>query len=314
MDVRPRLDPALLRFVDSFTLDFTTLTDADLRALRAQNVAAARQIVVSDAVRREDVLVPSPGAPDVPVRVYRLRRAGGGPRPCVVWMHGGGYVLGTHEMEDARFDRWCRAFGCVGLSVGYRLSPETPYPGPLEDCYAALAWVRTNAAALGVDPDRIGIGGASAGGGLAAGLALLARDRAEVPVAFQALVYPMLDDRQATDSSRWDVPIWPPAANRFGWDAYLRGVDRDRLDPAAAPARAPDLRGLAPMLVVVGALDGLVDEDVEYARRANGAGVDVDLHVYRGAPHGIESLAPGTALGGRVRGDVERWLGERLRQ
>ena len=180
------------------------------------------------------------------------------------------------------------------MSVQYRLAPETPYPGPLDDCYAGLAWVHQHADELGVDPDRIGIGGQSAGGGLAAGLALLARDRGEVPVAFQLLIYPMLDDRQITPSSGWPDPIWPPSANTYGWTAYLGdrkgGPD---VEPYAAPARATDLAGLPPTLIAVGAIDGFSDEDIDYAVRLRHAGVPVDLHVYAGAPHGFEGLAPG---------------------
>jgi acetyl esterase/lipase len=183
------------------------------------------------------------------------------------------------------------------------------FPGAIEDAHAGLAWVHAHAAELGIDPERIGVGGASAGGGLAAALALMARDRGEVPVAFQLLIYPMLDDRQVTSSSHWDDPIWPPSANRYAWTAYL-GDARGGADvsPYAAPARATDLAGLPPALISVGALDGFSDENIEYAVRLRHAGVPVELHVYAGAPHGFDSLVPDAAIAKRARRDVLDWL------
>jgi acetyl esterase/lipase len=173
--------------------------------------------------------------------------------------------------------------------------------------------VPAHAGERGVEPQRIGVGGASAGGGLAAALALLARDRDRIPVAFQLLIYPMLDDRQITPSSRWEVPVWPPSANTFGWTSYLGdrtgGPD---VSPYAAAARAEDLCGLPPALITVGGLDGFVDEDLEYALRLNQAGVPVELHVYPHAPHGFDNLAPGTALARRARLDMETWLAAQL--
>ncbi|MET1071518.1 MAG: alpha/beta hydrolase fold domain-containing protein, partial [Umezawaea sp.] len=152
---------------------------------------------------------------DVPLLV--VRPAGATTTAAVYYIHGGGMVMGDYEMEDARFDRLCPKYPCVGLSVEYRLAPDTPYPGALDDCYAGLRWAYDNAAALSIDRDRIGVGGLSAGGGLAAALALLARDRGEIPVAFQLLECPMVDDRQVTPSSQLDgLAIWPREANTFG--------------------------------------------------------------------------------------------------
>ena len=161
------------------------------------------------------------------------------------------------------------------MSVDYRLAPETPYPGPLEDCYRGLVWTYEHADELGIDPERIGIMGVSAGGGLAAALALLARDRGEVPVAFQLLDSPMLDDRQRTPSSRQDgLAVWSRGSNTFGWKSYLGDLyGRDDVPATAAPARATDLSGLPPAFVSVGAVDGFRDEDIDYALRLNQAGV-----------------------------------------
>jgi acetyl esterase/lipase len=212
-------------------------------------------------------------------------------------------------MEDLRFDRWCQSLNCVGVAVEYRLAPETPYPGPLEDSYAGLRWVHANAGNLGIDTSRLGIGGASAGGGLAAGLALLARDRGEVPLAFQLLIYPMIDDRITSVSSSWEgVPIWTPASNRTGWAAYLGPLAGGDVPIYAAASRAEDLRGLPPAMIPVGALDGFLDEDVDYAMRLTHAGVPTELRVYPGGPHGFDGLLPGTPLARRARRDIEEWL------
>ena len=307
------LDPEIAAALADLPIDIGALlgglgddTIADARALMAQMPVPE----LSDAVERTDHEVP--GAPGVVVRVHRPVGASG-TLPCLYWMHGGGLVLGSYLGDDPRFDRWCPMFGIVGVSVEYRLAPETPYPGPLEDCYAGLAWVHEHAAELGVDPDRIGIGGPSAGGNLAAGLGLMARDRGQVPVTYQLLIYPMLDDRQITASSRWPDPIWPPSANAYGWTAYLGAAKGGGGVPAyAAPARATDLAGLPPTLIAVGAVDGFSDEDIDYAVRLRQAGVSVDLHVYAGAPHGFDGLAPGTAVARRANRDIEEWLASQL--
>ena len=310
VDVKALLDPDAATALAGFPLDLGALSDATLPAIRLA-LAALSAVELSDQVERVDHDIA--GTDGVVVRVHRPVGATG-PLPCLYWMHGGGLVLGTYSGDDARFDTWCPKFGCVGVSVEYRLAPETPYPGPLEDCYAGLRWVFEHAAELGIDANRLGIGGASAGAGLAAGLALLARDRGEVPLAFQLLIYPMLDDRQVTPSSQWLDPIWPPAANTYGWTAYLgdRKGGPDVSEYAAA-ARAQNLVGLPSTLIAVGAIDGFSDEDIDYAVRLRHAGVPVELHVYPGMPHGFDSLLPGLPLARRAVRDMEAWLGDRLR-
>jgi len=212
-------------------------------------------------------------------------------------------------MEDLRFDRWCHALGCLGAAVEYRLAPETRYPGPLEDCYAGLRWLHDHAEALGIDVGRTGIMGTSAGGALAAGLALSARDRGELPIAFQLLLYPTLDDRQQTVTSRWPAPIADPALVTYAWRSYLGDLfGTDRVPAPAAPARADDLGGLPPCLICVGSADGLCDEAMTYAKRLNHAGVPTELHVYPGAPHGFDVFMPGSALSRRFERDVSEWL------
>ena len=271
----------------------------------------AMQVELSDAVERTDHVVSDD--PRVVVRVHRPKAASG-PLPCVYSIHGGGYVLGTYAMDDARFDRLCPTFPCVGVSVEYRLAPETAYPGPLDDCYAGLRWTFEHAAELGITPDRVGIAGVSVGGGLAAALALLARDRGEVPVAFQLLECPMIDDRQTTSSSRLDgLPIWSRESNEFGWRSYLGDLYGNAdLPPYAAPARADDLTGLPPALVIVGGADGFRDEDIHYALRLNQAGVPTELHVLPGAPHGVQMFAD-SVVARRWNRIVVEWLGLQLR-
>jgi triacylglycerol lipase len=283
----------------------------NLAAMRDQPIRVQRPL--SDAVERTDHRVPGPdGAPDVIVRVHRPSGTNE-MLPCVYSMHGGGYVMGSHLGNDSRFDSWCPRLRCVGVSVDYRLAPETAFPGPLEDCYSGLRWVHAHAGELGIDASRIGVMGGSAGGGLAAGLALLARDRTEIPLAFQLLTYPMLDDRQATPSSRVEAPIWSPDNNRFAWTAYLgHAYGTDDISPYAAATRATDLTGLPPAFVMVGDLDGLLDEDIAYARRLIAAGVPTDLHIVAGAPHAFDSMMPDTGVARRALHTVESWLRTRL--
>lgn len=222
----------------------------------------------------------------VGVRLYRPAGATGVATPALLWIHGGGYVIGTAAQDDMLCRRFVDALGITVASVDYRLAPEHPYPAPLEDCHTALTWL---AGLPGVERDRIAIGGASAGGGLAAALALLARDRAEVAPVFQVLVYPMLDDRSV--GRHLDDPghrLWNATSNRFGWNAYLGGAD-----PAVAvPARRTDLGGLPPAWLGVGTLDLFHDEDLDYAARLQGAGVPCEVHVVPGAFHGFDGIAP----------------------
>ena len=311
MDVQRLLDPDVALALDQ--LGYRSVASLEeIPAARARR-ALEPEPELSDAVERTDVVVPgAPGDPDVALRVHRPVGLEG-PLPCVYSIHGGGYVAGSHRGDDLRHDTWCPRLGYVGVAVDYRLAPETPYPGPLDDCYAGLAWVHDHAGELGVDPGRIGVQGFSAGGGLAAALALRCRDRGGPPLAWQQLVYPMIDDRMETPSSGWEVPIWHPAANETGWRAYLgERYGTDDVPAHAAPARASDLAGLPPAFVAVGTLDGFCDEDIAYAQRLNQAGVPVELHVYPGAPHGFDGLLPGTAVARRARRHQREWLAGQL--
>ena len=281
-----------------------------IRSMRDQ-LFAAMQADLSDAIERKNHVIGDD--PEVFVRVHQPKTEPTRRRPCVYSMHGGGYVLGSAVMDDLRFDQWCNRFDCVGVSIEYRLAPDTPYPGPLDDCYAGLRWTFAHADQLGIDPTRIGIAGVSAGGGLAAGLALLARDRGEFDIAFQLLECPMIDDRQVTSSSRLDgLPVWSRESNTFGWRSYLGELHgRDEIPPYAAAARAADLAGLPPALVIVGGADGFRDENIDYALRLNQAGVPCELHVLPGAPHGVQLFGEShiTATWNRL---TSNWLGRQI--
>jgi acetyl esterase/lipase len=308
-DLTSLLDPEIAEALKSLDLGFESLSHATLARVR-ERMAAIAPPTLTDLVQRVDHAVPS--RPGLSVRVHRAKSATG-KLPCIYWMHGGGLVLGSNKGDDLRFDRWCSQLGCVGVSVDYALAPEARYPAPLEDCYAGLRWVHDNADMLGIDRQRLGIGGASAGAGLAAGLALLARDRGEIAITFQALIYPMIDDRQITISSQWRDPVWPPLANRFGWDCYLGELRGDAVPIYAAAARATDLGRLPSTFINVGALDGFSDEDIDYATRLRHAGVPTEFHVYAGAPHGFDALMPSTAVARRARRDLDTWLEAQMR-
>jgi acetyl esterase/lipase len=210
------------------------------------------------------------------------------PAPALLWIHGGGYVMGGAKMDDQKCARFSKRLGITVASVEYRVAPEHPYPAPLEDCYSVLTWLAELPA---VDPGRVAIGGASAGGGLAAALALLARDRGSsgrgVTPAFQLLVYPMLDDRSAMTANDPKYRLWNTRANRFGWTAYLGDTD----PRVAVPARRDDLSGLAPAWIGVGTNDLFHDEDLAYAERLTAAGVPCEVEVVPGAFHGFDVWA-----------------------
>ena len=229
--------------------------------------------------------------------------------PVLYWMHGGGMVIGNRYMDDARLIEWCRWLGCVCVSVEYRLAPEAPYPGPPDDCEAGLRFIVEHADDLRIDPQRVGVAGRSAGGALAAGLALRWRDRGQVPLAFQYLEYPMLDDRGLTVSSQLEgLPIWTRESNAFGWRSYLgdrQGTDDVPVD--AAPARATDLSGLPPTFIGIGTVDCLRDESIDFAARLCLADVPTELHVYAGAVHGFDMFAD-TAVARTAARDSADWL------
>lgn len=289
MTTRHLVDPELVALLDQGPAP--VLTAEIVRQSRAMISQAPANVPQSSALSVSERFIPGPeGAPDVRVLVY-LPTPVQGPLPALLWIHGGGYVMGSADAEDLRMKNIVSSLGCAAVAVDYRLAPETPYPGPLEDCYAALKWLYIHADELLIDPLRIAVGGASAGGGLAAALALLTRDRGEVSLLFQCLLAPMLDDRTCTLAEPHPYTgefVWTPQANRFGWTALLGqepgGPD---VSPYAAAARAEHLEGLPATIINVGALDLFLEEDLEYARRLMRAGVPTELHVHPGAYHGF---------------------------
>ena len=242
------------------------------------------------------------------ILVYRPSNAAG-ILPALLHCHAGGFVVGSPETHVAANSALAECLQCFIVSVGYRLAPETQFPGPLDDCYDALCWLYRNASDLSVDPTRIAVFGHSAGGGLAASLALRARDGGEVPLVFQALLYPMLDDRTGSAMDAAPHPyagefVWTAANNRFGWSCLL-GAEPGGADvsPLASPARATSLEALPPAFIAVGALDLFAEECMEYARRLIRSGVPTELHVYPGSTHAFDALA-----GTRHRASVEEAL------
>jgi acetyl esterase/lipase len=288
-----RLDPELRPALEA--LQPRTDPVEDPEAARAELRA---KLGVGGAVHpdvdRCDVRIAGPTGLPVRVRVYRPRTRPTGPTAGLYWIHGGGFVMGSVEMDDQLCDSFVARFGCVVCSVEYRFAPEDPYPAGIEDCYAGLKWFCASALAFDVDPGRIGIGGISGGGGLAAATTLAGPpDRGELQLAFTLALCALLGDRHVKRSSTsiHDLRVWNTRTSRSAWGAYLRGVG-DAVPPYAAPARATDLAGLPPTFLLVGELDPFCDENVEYARRLIEAGVPTEIHVYPGAYHGFEILAP----------------------
>ena len=269
-------------------------------SVNAENLQQSRKTWMTDSPTptpafEKRSIAGSKGAPDVQVYVINAA-AGDVKRPAILHIHGGGFVLGLASEGIPALQRVAREHDCVIVTVDYRLAPETRFPGSHEDNYAALKWLYASANSLGVDPSRIAVMGESAGGGHAAMLAIAARDRGEVPIAMQVLIYPMLDDR--TGSTHRVPPfvgayIWTPASNQFGWGSLLGIPAGSKHVPAGAvPARVEDLTGLPPAFIGVGAIDLFVEEDVEYARRLIHSGVPTELCVVPGGYHGFDLIAP----------------------
>ena len=298
----PALDPQLERVVRTLP-DFGTearLDDLDLvRSLRdtpAMLRALGTSLATDDRVEVENREVPGrTGDRTLLVRIYRPRSAA---RGAVVFLHGGAFVLGDVYVEEQRCLHLAAETGALIVSVDYSLAPEEPFPSGLEDAYAALSWVAAEAEALGIDRSRLAVAGSSAGGGLAAALALLARRRAGPAICFQLLVYPMLDDRLDSPSMQMTgTPLFSKRAAADAWGHYLGHRQADEL---AAPARADSLARLPPAYVMVAEHDPLRDEGIEYATRLTRAGVGCELHLFPGTFHGFDIVCARSALGSRA--------------
>lgn len=298
-------DPELLPLVEMLPRsDFGDV--ATSRAGLAALIAPMHAHVDTSGMTIEDRDVPGPdGDPPVPVRVYTPSGAAPtGGRPALLDIHGGGFVVGDIEMEHGIAAAITRELGAVVVVVDYRLAPEHPFPAGVEDCYAALSWLHAESAVLGVDPARIAVGGQSAGGGLSAATALLARDRGGPPLCFQFLGIPELDHRLETTSMRTfvDTPMWHRANAELSWSYYL-GPEPGEISPYASPALAKDLAGLPPAYVTTMEFDPLRDEGILYALRMMEAGVSVELHSYPGTFHGSAAL-PTAAVSRRAHQEL----------
>jgi acetyl esterase/lipase len=300
------VDPELLAAIKQFPFPTQSFTSEILPA--ARNLPALPPLP-PPAPQPFERHIPGPsGAPDLRLVIVDPAPGTKG-RPALLHMHGGGFVSGFAGQFNPFLQTAAQNCGCLVVSVDYRLAPETHFPGSLEDNYTALRWLYKNADELGVDRKRIAIGGESAGGSHAALLAIAARDRREIPILFQLLIYPALDDR--TGSTRQPPPsigqfIWNAGSNRFGWTSFLGVPAGSPTVPAGAvPARVENLAGLPPAFIGVGALDLFVDEDVEYGRRLIDAGVPTELQVIPGAFHGFDLFVPDAAVSKRF---TESWM------
>lgn len=272
--------------------------------LPAARVLQPKPYANSARVRTEERIAVVSGGRKLRIRLYKPMSETSLLKPALLWIHGGGYVLGNPEGEDAICESFVEETGCIVASPDYRLAPEHPFPAAIDDCYEALVWLAANAQELGLDQARIAIGGASAGGGLAASLALLARDRRGPEICFQMPLYPMIDDRSETPSSREinDPRVWNTDNNIAAWKMYLgeRAVDEE-ISPYAAPSRAADLTGLPPAYTCVGQLDPFRDETIQYVARLAQAGVDVEFNLYPGGYHAFEHVVPEAEISKRAK-------------
>lgn len=310
---RHLVDPEIAAMLEMPPLDLTHETLEDIRS----NPLFSPAELPPPPFPVGEAFAPSEHGPDVRLVVMNPPSAKTG-RGAILHIHGGGMVVGVADLATVTKCPLALEHDCVVVSVDYRLAPETPFPGPQEDNYAALLWLAAHADELGVDPARIVLMGESAGGGLAASLAQMTRDRGGPKLAGQVLVYPMLDWRTGgpecphnnRHTGEW---IWTRDKNRFGWEAVRGGYSpTDARKGWFSPALADDLAGLAPAYIVTGALDLFLDEDLAYARRLIDAGVPCELHVYPGAIHAFE-MVPETTLAAQAATDLRRGLGRFLR-
>jgi acetyl esterase len=294
--MKNRVNPELLAGLEMFQ-------DLDLRPeyLQAIREGAAQMrppTVIDDSLSVTDEIIVGPDSNPLPLRIYRPKSTNEA-LPVLLWIHGGGYILGSIDDNDDLCMTFVKEAHCVVVSVDYRLAPEYPYPAPIEDCYAALKWIADSAEALNIDSPRIGVAGASAGGGLTAALSLLARDRQYPSVCFQMPLYPMIDDKNHTPSTNEikEGFVWNQKTNEAGWKMYLGEIyGTENIPSYAAPARAEDYRNLPYTYTCVGQLDPFRDETLTYVTKLAQAGVDVEFHLYPGAYHGFEAINPNAEI------------------
>lgn len=290
----PELQAALAWFKSELEVGPLTLkTIPEFRARFLGNLTPIAETIGDRPIHTEERELPGPRGP-IKVTILRPHHLEPG-AAGVLGIHDGGMVLGTRHSEVRDLANLVEHYGVVAVTVEYRLAPEHPHPAPLDDCYATLEWMHAHADELGISADRIILRGPSAGGGLAAGMSLRARDEGGPPILAQMLLCPMLDDRNDTVSALQytDVGLWDRSYNQTGWEALLGAAcGTDAVDHYAAPARATNLVGLPPTFIEVGACEVFRDEDVAFASALWAAGVSAELHVWAGAFHGFAEISP----------------------
>lgn len=312
---RPDFDPELHAALAQLP-SMPPLTPEVLAQLRQYPSPPAETFLEGHAVDRREVTVPGPDGVQIPLSIFSpAGTEHATAAPCVYWIHGGGMIMGDRLSQIDIPLEWLVEFGAVVISVDYRLAPEATGTTLVEDCYQGLLWAAEHADELGIDPARIVVAGTSAGGGLAAGTVLMARDLGGPAIAAQVLVCPMLDHRNSTTSSRQyaDGPgTWTGAMNAFGWRAVLGDLAGQEVSPYVSPALADDLSGLPATYIDAGTAEVFRDENVDYATRIWAAGGQADLHIWAGGCHGFDALFPQARLSAAARRTRSDWLGRVL--
>lgn len=313
---RPALDPELRELLADMPL-MSELSPEVLAHVRPLSSMPVEPLLEGRAIDQREVTVTGPDGTPIPLSVFspaNTDRATAA--PCVYWMHGGGMVMGDRFSQIDIPLEWLEEFGAVVVSVDYRLAPEATGTVPVDDCYRGLLWIAAHAAELGIDPDRIIVAGASAGGGLAAGVTLLARDLGTPAIAAQVLIGPMLDHRDTTTSSHQysKTPgVWTREMNGFGWRCLLGDLADDEVPAYVSPALADDLAGLPTTYIDTGSAEVFRDEDTDYASRIWAAGGQAELHVWAGGFHGFDALYPQAHISAAARRSRTDWLTRVLR-
>ncbi|MGW3897652.1 alpha/beta hydrolase [Micromonospora profundi] len=306
---RPGVDPQLAALLAEMPL--TSILNADALAhIRPFSSAPVEPLLDGRLIDRSEFITRADDGAEIALSVFRPTGDPTALAPCIYWIHGGGMIMGDRVANIDIPLEWLDRFGAVVVSVEYRLAPEAHGPTLVEDCYRGLLWTAEHADALGIDPSRIIVAGASAGGGLAAGVTLLARDRGTVPIAAQVLICPMLDHRNSTTSSRQftGVPaVWTGETNEFAWRLVL-GDQPEDVSAYISPALAEDLSNLPTTYIDVGTAEVFRDEDVDYASRIWAAGGQAELHVWAGGVHGFDLGFPETRIGAIARRARIEWL------
>ncbi|MFF3485453.1 alpha/beta hydrolase [Streptomyces sp. NPDC002701] len=313
---RPDLDPELCELLAAMPL-MSQLSPEILAQLRQLPSTPVESLPTRRRVDRREVTVPAKDGTPIPLSVFSPAYTDRvtADAPCVYWMHGGGMVMGDRFSQIDIPLEWLDIFGAVVVSVDYRLAPEATGTALVDDCYQGLLWIAGHSAELGIDPSRIVVAGASAGGGLAAGVTLLARDLGTPAIAGQMLICPMLDHRNTSTSSRQysgGPGVWTREMNEFGWRAVIGDLADDEVSPYISPALADDLTGLPTTYIDTGSAEVFRDEDTDYATRIWAAGGQSELHVWAGAFHGFDALFPQARISGTARRTRTEWLARLL--